>query len=237
MCSDYKCARKCITDMLSKKELSTFRNTPWGHLLDIPDIQFCAQIVHMLLLRLVKQQPEDELWFNVEGKIVEFTYNDFCHITGLPLAAPRPVVAEEVEENSDEQAEEVEEPGEVATTYFKGSLDITYLQLKERVQMVRPIRKGRAMLGVKLASLYMIENVLLGRDRSTRISRRSIQLVNDFEEFKKEPWSRDAYHSLVTDLKKLLDGQEQKFFDNKANNPDYKNAKFSVYGFPLVLQV
>ncbi|CAH9091781.1 unnamed protein product [Cuscuta europaea] len=124
VCSDVKCASKYIHAILSKKQLQIFRHTPWGHFIDIPDIQFCGQIVHMLLLRLVKQQPDDELWFNVEGKLIEFTYNDFCRITGLPVAAPRPVVAED-SDNDDEQAEEEEEPGEIANTYFHGSLDIT----------------------------------------------------------------------------------------------------------------
>ncbi|CAH9114859.1 unnamed protein product [Cuscuta europaea] len=93
------------------------------------------------------------------------------------------------------------------------------------------------MLGVKLTSLFVVENVLMGRDRTTRINRRPIQLANDFEEFKKEPWSRDAYHLLVTHLKGLLDGQPLKFLDSKANNPEYKNVKFLVYGLPLVLHV
>ncbi|CAH9114870.1 unnamed protein product [Cuscuta europaea] len=190
----------------------------------------------MLLLRLVKQQPDDELWFNVEGKLIEFTYNDFCRITGLPVAALRPVVAED-SDNDDEQAEEEEEPGEIANTYFHGSLDITFQMMKEKVQWLGGNKKRNGMLGVKLASLFVVENVLMGRDRTTRINRRSIQLANDFEEFKKEPWSRDAYHLLVTHLKGLLDGQPMKFLDSKANNPEYKNAKFSVYGLPLVLQV
>ncbi|CAH9092879.1 unnamed protein product [Cuscuta europaea] len=100
----------------------------------------------MLLLRLVKQQPDDELWFNVEGKLIEFTYNDFCRITGLPVAAPRPVVAED-SDNDDEQAEEEEEPGEIANTYFHGSLDITFQMMKEKVQWLGGNKKRNGMLG------------------------------------------------------------------------------------------
>ncbi|CAH9093540.1 unnamed protein product [Cuscuta epithymum] len=236
MCSDVKYVSKYVKDMLSKQQMAQFRKTPWGHFADIPDIQFCAQIVHMLLLRMVKQQPKDELWFNIVGKIEEFTYNDFCRITGLPPAAPRPAVAEDTEKD-DEDAEDEEEPGEISKTYFGGSLDITFQMMKDKVDEVRGGKKRKGDLPVKLASLFVVENVLLGKDRTTRISRKSIQLVNDFEEFKKEPWSRDAYDLLVTHVKRLLDGHPMKFVDSKTNNPEYKNAKFSIYGFILVLQV
>ncbi|CAH9076360.1 unnamed protein product, partial [Cuscuta epithymum] len=236
MCSDVKHVSKYVKDMLSKQQMAQFRKTPWGHFADIPDIQFCAQIVHMLLLRMVKQQPKDELWFNIVGKIEEFTYNDFCRITGLPPAAPRPAVAEDTEKD-DEDAEDEEEPGEISKTYFGGSLDITFQMMKDKVDEVRGGKKRKGDLPVKLASLFVVENVLLGKDRTTRISRKSIQLVNDFEEFKKEPWSRDAYDLLVTHVKRLLDGHPMKFVDSKTNNPEYKNAKFSIYGFILVLQV
>ncbi|CAH9129048.1 unnamed protein product [Cuscuta epithymum] len=236
MCSDVKHVSKYVKDMLSKQQMAQFRKTPWGHFADIPDIQFCAQIVHMLLLRMVKQQPKDELWFNIVGKIEEFTYNDFCRITGLPPAAPRPAVAEDTEKD-DEDAEDEEEPEEISKTYFGGSLDITFQMMKDKVDEVRGGKKRKGDLPVKLASLFVVENVLLGKDRTTRISRKSIQLVNDFEEFKKEPWSRDAYDLLVTHVKRLLDGHPMKFVDSKTNNPEYKNAKFSIYGFILVLQV
>ncbi|CAH9104345.1 unnamed protein product [Cuscuta epithymum] len=102
----------------------------------------------------------------------------------------------------------MEEAGEVANTYFGGSLDITFQMVKDKVKKVRLSRKGNGVLGVKLASLFLVENVLLGRDRTTKISWRSIKLVNEFEEFK-ELWSRDAYNLLVTLLKGLLDGSRR----------------------------
>ncbi|CAH9123843.1 unnamed protein product [Cuscuta epithymum] len=63
LCSELKDATKLVKSALSPQQLAQFRNMPWVHLLDVPDLQFFAQIVHSLLLRLVCNQPKEELWF------------------------------------------------------------------------------------------------------------------------------------------------------------------------------
>ncbi|CAH9091931.1 unnamed protein product [Cuscuta europaea] len=82
VCGKYNEASNLIKSCLSAKQLQLFRQLSWGHLVDVPKIQFSAQIVHVLLLRLVEEQPEDELWFCVQGKVLKFTFAVYCHITG-----------------------------------------------------------------------------------------------------------------------------------------------------------
>ncbi|CAH9093154.1 unnamed protein product, partial [Cuscuta epithymum] len=199
----------------------------------------------MLALHLVKEQPDDELWFAIGDTLYKFTYVDFCYISGLPNGVePEPEAAGDEDSEQDvghdsghESAEEAEPVGALAQKYFGGKVDITHVTLKNRFKKLRFSTRADSMDAVKLASLYYIECVLLAKDNTTRINASSIRLVNDLEEFKKCPWSLRSYKILVKHMKDLMHDQPQKFKDKKQGNPKYKNAKLSLYGFPLVLQV
>ncbi|CAH9056148.1 unnamed protein product [Cuscuta epithymum] len=107
--------------------------------------------------------------------------------------------------------------------------------MKNIFTKLKPSKRGDD--AVKLASLFYIECILLAKDNTTRINSSSVRLANDLEAFGKCPWSLQSYKILVKHMKDLMQDQPDKFQERKKKNPKYKNAKLSVYGFPLVLQV
>ncbi|CAH9130986.1 unnamed protein product [Cuscuta epithymum] len=103
----------------------------WGHLLDVPELQFSAQIVHSLLLRLVCDQPNDELWFCVNDKLLKFTYNDFERITGLRSMGPTPVISDVDEGN-----------GMLLDKFFGGASEFSFGTLTAKMQSLKPKKAG-----------------------------------------------------------------------------------------------
>ncbi|KAL2461907.1 DUF1985 domain-containing protein [Abeliophyllum distichum] len=59
------------------------REICFGPYLDLKETLIQAQLIHQLLLRQVKQQNINELWFNISGKLVRFSIEEFCLISGL----------------------------------------------------------------------------------------------------------------------------------------------------------
>ncbi|CAH9083373.1 unnamed protein product [Cuscuta epithymum] len=202
--------------------------TPWGHLLDAPAMQFSGQLIHLLLLHQVRHQPADELWFAVDGKLLKFTYNDFKRVTGIK---------DQVEcATYDFDKSRLG----VVDKYFGGCVDVTYGKLKAKVEEIRNTLmepNEDVMDRVKLASLFFVHSCLLARDPPTRIRPAHLCLVDEFEVFKSCPWSLESYNVTVKSLKKTMKGQPEKFQAKKKKKPKYRNAKFSLYGFPFALQV
>ncbi|CAH9114879.1 unnamed protein product [Cuscuta europaea] len=103
---------------------------PWGHSLDVQDLWFSAQIVHSLLLRLVCEQPEDELWFCINEQLLKFTYADFERITGLHSRGPTPAFSDDDEGNV-----------MLLDVYFGGAAEINFRTLTEKMRSIKPKRK------------------------------------------------------------------------------------------------
>ncbi|CAH9116886.1 unnamed protein product [Cuscuta epithymum] len=159
--------------------MERFRDLPWGHLIDIPNTGNSGQILHMLALHLVQDQPDDELWFAIGGKLYKFTYVDFCHISGLPLGAePEPATPEDEDSGDDsghQSGQEDEPVGALAEKYLGGKVNITHANMKNIFKKLNPSKRGDD--AVKLASLFYIECVLLAKDNSTRINESLVRLI------------------------------------------------------------
>ncbi|CAH9075689.1 unnamed protein product [Cuscuta epithymum] len=216
---------KNLLAAIPASEQQNFKNLPWGHLAETPELQFSGQIVHMLLLRMVRRQPVDELWFSIRGKIFKFTFQDFCAITHLPAYTTRPRFVK----NSDK--------GSVAKLFFKRQKRVTYEELKETMAALNPKRRVDSLAVVKLASLFVVDCMLLARNHDTKINANHLDWVEDFENFKKYPWALESYNLMVSNMKSLMRDQPEKYEAAVANKPKYKNCKFTVWALPHVLQV
>ncbi|CAH9096236.1 unnamed protein product [Cuscuta epithymum] len=218
VCSYFREAVSLVKGALTKDQLQEFRNLPWGHLLSVPDIQFSGQIIHALLLRLVKDQPADELWFLIQGRLLKFTYADFCRISGLKSSAENPVF------NDDDEVH-----GTLIDKYFRGSTNITYKMLKDKLKSFRRTKSGDS---VKLLSMCYILTVLLARDNKTKINLVYLKWADEFEKFKMYPWGRESYNTMIDNFKSIMKEQPTRFRQSKATT-----AKFTLYGCPFILQV
>ncbi|CAH9136970.1 unnamed protein product [Cuscuta epithymum] len=125
----------------------------------------------------------------------------------------------------------------IVKKFFKGRTEITYQQLKNRMEEYKAPSKGDPLPGVKLASLYYTQCVLLSRDKRTKISPDFFKWIDDFESFKKYPWALESYNATVNHMKSLMVGQPKFFQDSKKDDPTYDKMRNTMYGFPHVLQV
>ncbi|CAH9051167.1 unnamed protein product [Cuscuta europaea] len=213
-----------LLDSMSISQREVFKKLPWGHFAKIPEFQLSGQIVHMLLLWLVRQQPVDKLWFSIRGKIFKFMFKDFCEIINLSAYTIKPTF---VKKN---------EKGSVANIFFKGNKRVSYQELKDAIEAVNPKKRIDTLAFVKLTSLFVVDGVLLTRDHDTKINADHFDWVEDFENFQKYPCALESYNLMVSNLKSLIRGQPEKFEAVLAKNPGYKNAKFTVWSLPHVLQ-
>ncbi|CAH9100890.1 unnamed protein product [Cuscuta europaea] len=197
----------------------------WGHFLDVPDLQFSAQIVHSLLLRLVCEQPEDELWFCINEQLFKFTFVDFERITGLRSRGPTPAFSDD------------EGNGMLLDDYFGGATEISFRTLTEKMRSIKTKKRGGRGDALKLACAFYVLCVLLPRNKKTNINSQYLKLADEWDKFQTYPWAKESYTLMVSHIKTLMVGQAEKFKQSKAANPNYKNAKFTLHGLPHVLQV
>ncbi|KAK4371910.1 hypothetical protein RND71_007294 [Anisodus tanguticus] len=74
---------KMLKSELDDRQLQIFRETPFGHFLDLPHVVVQNQLIHSLLLRQVVPEREDEMWFKVNGTKLRFGLAELGIITGL----------------------------------------------------------------------------------------------------------------------------------------------------------
>ncbi|KAL2454055.1 DUF1985 domain-containing protein [Abeliophyllum distichum] len=65
----------------SQKEL--FRLTSFGHFLNVNEIYLQHQLIHKMLLMEVRQPNKEQMWFSISGRILKFSIEEFCIVTGL----------------------------------------------------------------------------------------------------------------------------------------------------------
>ena len=71
-----------IKSKLTTDQMEMFRKTSFGPLLNV-DLVFNGQLFHHFLLREVREDSTNVISFNILGKKVTFTQEDFNLVTGL----------------------------------------------------------------------------------------------------------------------------------------------------------
>lgn len=71
-----------IKKKLTQKQMTMFRKTCFGPLLDV-NIVFNGQLIHHFLFREIRDDDKDVISFNILGKKVTFTLENFNLITRL----------------------------------------------------------------------------------------------------------------------------------------------------------
>ncbi|VFQ71947.1 unnamed protein product [Cuscuta campestris] len=142
-----------VRSKLSVENMVNFRKLPFGHFMDVRKLQFSGQLIHILMLHLVREQPEDEMWFMINGTLKKFTFEDFCRITSLPTSKSYPNFS-----NVKSSSETIHKK------YLGGgTVKCTFAHLRNMFMTAEEDVPGSDLH--KLASLYFVEHVLLAKDR------------------------------------------------------------------------
>ena len=187
-------AVKLIKEKLTEAQLSLFRTTCFGKLLEMNDLKFFGQLVHQVLLRQVQSTNKSEMWFVVGGKRFRFSIQEFCLVTGLECGNDPPVVRKEEGDSS----------GRFRSSMLNGEVRLNNKTLEA---LFRAASSDNDEDMVKLALLYFVETVLFGKDQKVHIAAQHVDLLEDLDAFNKYPWGRKCYettlNSLHRDLKKM----------------------------------
>ncbi|CAA3027939.1 fasciclin-like arabinogalactan 2 [Olea europaea subsp. europaea] len=74
---------KTVMDLFDDRQRDEFRNSPFGYLAEVAEIQFSAQLIQQLVFRTIRTDKVNELWFNVQGNMMRFGLQEYTLVTGL----------------------------------------------------------------------------------------------------------------------------------------------------------
>ncbi|CAL2238971.1 unnamed protein product [Prunus armeniaca] len=194
-------ARTAITTIKAKfntQQLQRFEGSCFGHLLLIEDLKWNSQVVHGLLMR--KADPKtvtqvNGIKFIVGNKLIQFTAQHFCLITGLRFGK-LPFIPKATNENCS-----------LKRKYFSSNKPPTLLDL--HTAFIECTDDDDAL---KLGMVYFAIFVLLGTEKHVLIDMCYLKLAEDLEEFDKYPWGAVSY--AMTNASLL-----------RAVSPDYQRVK------------
>ncbi|KAK3184490.1 hypothetical protein Dsin_031776 [Dipteronia sinensis] len=159
-----------IIRKLTEKQRKMFESTCFGHFLGIHKLQFSIPIVHYLLLRVVESPNTDEMWFKIEYTATRFSAQELCIFTGLNCS-PYPKV--NVHNEKMEGIGLMEDLLNIDMSLYNDNLESIFMEASS----------DNDLFTVKLALLYFLDTVLLGREKKSLKDKEHILLVDDIEEF------------------------------------------------------
>ncbi|XP_060964365.1 uncharacterized protein LOC133033544 [Cannabis sativa] len=175
-----------IKNTLSVNLLSLFRQTQFGHFLDMPEFVFHPQVVHSLLLREVLQPNPKEFWAKVAGRCIRFSAEEFYLISGLDCFGDCNKLLFSQETN------------QLVETCFRGVKTIDNKAIEDAFL---GSRWGLdESIGLKMAVLYFIQCFLLSNTPDKEVSRFVLDVV-DSGRWDEYCWGRESFELTIDSFK------------------------------------
>ncbi|KAI5313987.1 hypothetical protein L3X38_043163 [Prunus dulcis] len=188
--SHTKTAITTIKEKFTEQQLQMFEQSCFGHLLGIEDLKWTSPIVHGLLLRKADPKTVSQLngiKFIVGKKVIQFTAQQFCIVTGLRFGN-LPFIPIPTNENCS-----------LKRKYFANDKAVNLLELEKAFLECDDVDDV-----FKLGFLYFAVFVLLGSEKHVHIDMRYLKLAEDLEEFGKYPWGAVSYAKTNASLLRAL---------------------------------
>ena len=171
--SNTKTVISTIKKKFTPQQLQRFQQSCFGHLLMIEDLKWTSAIVHGLLLRKADPKTVSQvngIKFIVGNKVIQFTAQQFCVVTGLRFGN-LPFIPNVSNENCS-----------LKRKYFGDDKTVSLLELENAF-----LKCDDADDLLKLGFVYFAVFVLLGSEKHVHIDLRHLKLAEDLEEFDKYP--------------------------------------------------
>lgn len=185
-----KTAITAIKEKFSSEQLERFKGSCFRHLLLIEDLKWTPQIVHGLLLRKVDLKTVKTvkgITFLVGNKLIQFTKQQFCLITGLRFGN-LPLIQNPTNENCASK-----------NKYFRENKTVSLWELEKAFKACTDNEDL-----VKLGFVYFVVFVLLGTTKNVNMDMRYLKLVEDLDAFEKYPWGAVSYAKTHESLSRAL---------------------------------
>ncbi|XP_034217991.1 uncharacterized protein LOC117629575 [Prunus dulcis] len=212
-----------------------FEQSCFGHLLGIQDLKWTSPIVHGLLLRKADPKTVSQLngiKFIVGNKVIQFTAQQFCIVTGLRFGN-LPFIPIPTNENCS-----------LKRKYFANDKTVNLLELEKAFLECDDVDDV-----FKLGFVYFAVFVLLGSKKHVHIDMRYLKLAEDLEDFGKYPWGAVSYAKTNASLLRALCADSQRVKVPTKTAKTKKSEKkptttatgrpreYHLKGFPYALHV
>ena len=184
--------------MVKWEDLDMVRRDYFGHLLDMPINKFATQLMRHLALRQCSDGGDNELTFNLGGKKLVFGLRDFAAITGLNCGqVPR---ADKPKANK----------GELMQRYWRSKASLTRDEFNAK--FTTRGEKWPSECKVRTANMYILQNVVLGKQTTIQIDLSHMVMVDNEEKFHSFPWETLSYRMTFDSVKKSISNLKFKMF-------------------------
>ncbi|KAL2461633.1 Ubiquitin-like protease domain-containing protein [Abeliophyllum distichum] len=192
-----------VYDALDDEHKELFLNLCFGKLYTVRSMQISLKLIHNLLIRRVRSENTDELWFCLGNKQdAQFSFLEFTLVTGFKRC------------DETEYKNRILQNGRLFDKYFGDGDKITPSHLYDAFDNEEEDMNDKYKLG--LACIY--ESVLRAKELNTKIDGHILDLVDYLDLFNEYPWGRKIY-----DLTRYA----------FTRSWEYQKERYSLWGFPI----
>ncbi|KAK2655284.1 hypothetical protein Ddye_008336 [Dipteronia dyeriana] len=225
---------RLIKSCISPKQLDMFKETCFGHFLDVSDMVLSGQFCHHILLRECHVKNEEEnsscLWYHVGNGMIRFNPVEFCLVTGLAFG--------EYSESTSNLFNR--KNSRLWRSYFQES-KVSVKMVVDWFRNLIPNNNNSDEDMVKLALIIFLEMTLVCKDDRNDILYWALELVDDLDAINKFLWGSFIYARTFNSLSSCLVGRDDKFKDKFNEGVDVptksKVERYNVYGILTAFQV
>ncbi|XP_070048256.1 uncharacterized protein [Nicotiana tomentosiformis] len=227
--------KETIKSFLPNTQWKKLRDGVFGNFFQLQGVKFCGRLIHCVLLSEIVSNDSHSMTFKVFDHEVKFTREAFQIITGLKCSSSVNFKVLRERENR------------LSKVYFPGKDRIELGDLWHFITS-HPYGTTASFVGshddaVKLATIYFVESVLMGKCKNRNMSERVIKIVDDDELYSSFNWVSLCYEKLLKSLKSCLK-PKQNISDNENENENEKEKEidkvkdsYTILGFPFAFCV
>lgn len=188
--SNFKEICNLIKENLNRRELERFRETQFGHLLDVPDhYQHSSQLMWFFILRQIETNKDKELWMLVNGTPMRFSMEEYALITGLNFAPGPDKWRLDMARNNNRLRDK----------YFGVNKRISVHDLKKKLADMGPWEDDDKL---KIALILFLVGVLRAQRYKSSIDIGLMGIVDDIDLFDSCDWGVKTYEYTLNSLRK-----------------------------------
>ncbi|CAA2986807.1 Hypothetical predicted protein [Olea europaea subsp. europaea] len=158
-----------MMDNFDNRLWADFRDSCLGFLVDVPEIQFFAQLIQALVCREIRCDKSRELWFNVQGHLTRFGLQEYAIVTGLHGGSF----------SEGDRYTKALEKRMLKEKYFESLEKISCAQLEKAFLRASTARADRYKLRLSL----IVEGVITAPDNNVGIDEDTLAIVDDLKLF------------------------------------------------------
>ncbi|KAF3574778.1 hypothetical protein F2Q69_00060569 [Brassica cretica] len=219
---------RIVAGELTKSEFKRLEDSPLNPIVKLgmrEGINFSGKLFQFMMEKRVELK-RNMMWFTFASQLMRFSEREFFLTTSLPFAA---------EENA--------APLDLLRVETKYSWMKSEKIFKDLIALLQDKKIERTECEkLSLASLILVEGIILGRYTAKIIATSSLQEVLNFEDYIRKPWGKIGFEFLRTQIVKMsaegtkVVGRRRRVFlsESRKDPPKPGEKFFATFPFPYM---